>query len=669
VSVREFNKARPRYNRAASRVLLALILGAAVGNLAFFLAYGRQTGKPLLTPLQAHGAGLILATPVGAARVLAANDANQLLLFAGDRLTKRTQLAALIGGVAASPDGKTVYAGTSDGAVTVLDANLAKHRSFQVNGRVVGLKVTGGGGLLVAYGLGAFSDRYYVGFYPNPRAGNRAAFTTQVGFTITALDVLKANAVYGLLNAQVGVVDAGAGGKIAWQTTLTNPATRVLGVPQRNRVLAGDKTGALTWLDDHGHTLGQVQLGQYPIHALVFDQASGDYFAGDANGRVFALDKTMKVVLSRDVAVSGNGIEALIPNGPGSLVIVPGDGPWLDLNAAALGGVEQAARVGTTWLEFDGVMLVAILVALVFVVRRLRAVARAAWRARLAYAFVVPAIALIGVFTYYPAIAAVYYSLTDFSLRNVTQFVGLQNYQQIITSDFYFRTGLVNMALIVITSMIKAVTVPLLVAELIFWLRNKTHQYVFRTLFVLPAVVPGLVFTLLWKQVYDPRTGLLNQLLAVVGLLQLQRAWLGDAGTALWAVIGVGFPYVDAFAFLILLGGLLNINGEFFDAAKVDGASWWSRFRHIDLPLLVSQFRILLFFAITGTVQGFAAIFILTQGGPGTATYVPALQMYLRISNGDFGYASAIGVVLFAMILVATLFILRFRRQDAVEIA
>jgi len=279
----------------------------------------------------------------------------------------------------------------------------------------------------------------------------------------------------------------------------------------------------------------------------------------------------------------------------------------------------------------------------------------------------VPAIALIGVFTYYPAITAVYYSLTDFSLRNVTQFVGLQNYQQIITSDFYFRTGLVNMALIVITSMIKAVTVPLLVAELIFWLRNKTHQYVFRTLFVLPAVVPGLVFTLLWKQVYDPRTGLLNQLLAVVGLPQLQRAWLGDAGTALWAVIGVGFPYVDAFAFLILLGGLLNINGEFFDAAKVDGASWWSRFRHIDLPLLVSQFRILLFFAITGTVQGFAAIFILTQGGPGTATYVPALQMYLRISNGDFGYASAIGVVLFAMILVATLFILRFRRQDAVE--
>lgn len=662
--MRALTEARPRHNRTASRVLFALVLCAALGNLAFFLAYSRQTGKPLLTPRQARGAGLILAAPMGEGRVLAANDANQVLLFAGDRLARRAQLGALVGGLAAAPDGKTIYAGTSDGAVTVLDANLTKQRSFQVSGRVVGLRVTGAGDLLVAYGLGAYSDRYYVSLYP--RGGSRAAFTTQVAFTIMAFDTLQANAVYGLLNSQIGLVDA-AGGKIAWQTTLTNPATRVLGVPQRNRVLAGDKTGSLTWLGDRGQTLGQTQLGQFPIHALAFDQESGDYFAGDANGTVFALDKNMKVVLSR--GVTSGGIEALIPNGAGSLLVVPSDGPWLDLNVAAIGGVDQAVRVGTRWLEFDGVMLGAILVALVVAVRRLRRVARAAWRARLAYAFVLPAITLIGVFTYYPAITAVYYSLTDFSLRNVTQFVGLQNYQQIITSDFYFRTGLVNMALIVVTSIVKAVTVPLLVAELIFWLRNKVHQYVFRTLFVLPAVVPGLVFTLLWKQVYDPQTGLLNQLLAVIGLPQLQRAWLGDATTALWAVIGVGFPYVDAFAFLILLGGLLNINGEFFDAAKVDGASWWTRFRHIDVPLLVSQFRILLFFAITGTVQGFASIFILTQGGPGTATYVPALQMYLRISNGDFGYASAIGVVLFAMILVVTLFILRFRRQEAVEIA
>jgi ABC-type sugar transport system permease subunit len=171
----------------------------------------------------------------------------------------------------------------------------------------------------------------------------------------------------------------------------------------------------------------------------------------------------------------------------------------------------------------------------------------------------------------------------------------------------------------------------------------------------------------MWRQVYDPNTGLLNQLLASTGLSRFQHAWLGEDRTAIWAIVGVGFPFVSAFAFLIFLGGLLNINGEYFDAAKVDGARWWQRLMHLDLPLLLPQFRILLFFAIVGTVQGFASIFILTRGGPGTATYVPALQMYLRIADGDFGYASAIGVVLFVVIMILTVFVLRFRRNEAVE--
>jgi raffinose/stachyose/melibiose transport system permease protein len=280
-----------------------------------------------------------------------------------------------------------------------------------------------------------------------------------------------------------------------------------------------------------------------------------------------------------------------------------------------------------------------------------------------------PALLLIGLFSYYPAALAVYSSFTNYSLGAPVEFIGVRNYVQILTNDFYFRIGLINMLIITVFSVIKIITVPLLVAELVFWLQNTAHQYAFRTLFVLPTVVPGIVFTLLWRHVYDPRTGLLNELLATLGLGQFQRTWLGDPDTALWAVIAVGFPYVDAFAFLILLGGLLNINPEYYDAARVDGATSWSRFWNIDLALLRPQFRILLFFAITGTVQGFAGIFILTNGGPGYATYVPALEMYQRIAQGDLGYASAIGVLLLAMIVVATVIILRWRRQEGVETA
>jgi ABC-type sugar transport system permease subunit len=469
-----------------------------------------------------------------------------------------------------------------------------------------------------------------------------------------------------LFNSKVGALDNAHGGKTVWQTTLNYPVSRLLALPATDEVLAGDQQGNVTLLDNRGTTRDAVQLSQYPIRALAVDPTTGDYVAGDSNGALFALNRQRKLILTRNVADS---IAAVLPAGAGQLLVVPGDGPWQELNAEAIGGQGQAAQVQQLWLEVDVVLLIAILLTSVLAVRRLSALVVAAWHARLAYALVLPAIVLLGVLIYYPAALAIYYSLTNFSLGNVTEFVGLANFQQIFTEDFYFRTGMVNMLLIALTSVIKAVTVPLLVAELIFWLRNRVHQYVFRTLFVLPAVVPALVFALLWKQVYDPRTGLLNELLAVLGQSQWQQAWLGNAHTALWAIIGVGFPYVDAFAFLILLGGLLNINAEFFDAAKVDGAGWWSRFRHIDLPLLVAQFRVLLFFAVNGTVQGFAGIFILTQGGPGTATYVPALQMYLRISDGDFGYASAIGVILFAIIFVATIFILRFRRQAAIEVA
>jgi raffinose/stachyose/melibiose transport system permease protein len=284
------------------------------------------------------------------------------------------------------------------------------------------------------------------------------------------------------------------------------------------------------------------------------------------------------------------------------------------------------------------------------------------WRGRLGYLLVGPAVVIVAALTFYPALSALYYSFTDFNLSTVSQWVGLDNYRSIFGSDRYFWIGVKNMAIVVAASVLKTVSVPLLAAELVFWLRNAIHQYVFRTLFVLSAVVPTLVITLLWKQVFDPY-GLINSLLSAVGLRGWQHAWLGDEATALWSVIGAGFPYLTAFPFLIFLGGLLTINRDIYESAAIDGAGRWRRFVHVDLAHLRPQFRIVAFLALTGSVENFASIFLLTNGGPGTATYVPALEMYSRIGSGDLGYASAIGVILFAVIVAATMFILRFRRS------
>jgi ABC-type sugar transport system permease subunit len=175
--------------------------------------------------------------------------------------------------------------------------------------------------------------------------------------------------------------------------------------------------------------------------------------------------------------------------------------------------------------------------------------------------------------------------------------------------------------------------------------------------------VPGVVGVLLWKQIYDPQIGLLNETLKAFGLGHLTRAWLADANTAIWAIIFAGFPWVSIFAFLIYLGGLLNINHEIFDAAAIDGASAWQRFWDIDLKMIRPQLRLILFFTFLGSVQEYGSIWIMTRGGPGTATYVPGLQMFLQISAAEFGYASAIGFILALVVLAITVWRFRFNQQ------
>ncbi len=147
-------------------------------------------------------------------------------------------------------------------------------------------------------------------------------------------------------------------------------------------------------------------------------------------------------------------------------------------------------------------------------------------------------------------------------------------------------------------------------AELLFAIRNRFVQYGIRSLFIIPLVVPGVVGILVWVNIYDPNIGLLNQTLNALGLSQLTNVWLGNANTALAAIIGIGFPWVSPFALLIFYGGLVTIPQELFDAAKVDGASAWRRFWQVDVPLLMNQFKLLLILGFIGSVQEFQSVYL-----------------------------------------------------------
>jgi len=277
------------------------------------------------------------------------------------------------------------------------------------------------------------------------------------------------------------------------------------------------------------------------------------------------------------------------------------------------------------------------------------------WRAKSIYLCLLPGFGLLIVFQYVPAISGLYHSLYDWNPGGRSVFIGFDNFVRIF-QDPYVTKGIGNLGILIVTGLIKAILPPLIVAELIYHLRSKKLQYGLRTAFVASMVIPVVAMLLIWQNLYDPSVGLINNLLEVLGLGSLTHGWLGDPKTALWAIIFIGFPFVGILQLLVLYSGLLSIPAELIEAAKMDGATLPRIIRSIHLPLLSGQFKLLIILSLIGIIQDFNAILIITGGGPMDSTYVPALQMYYAATKfDDLGYASALGVMMFLVIMAITI--------------
>ncbi|UQN10103.1 carbohydrate ABC transporter permease [Deinococcus sp. QL22] len=270
-----------------------------------------------------------------------------------------------------------------------------------------------------------------------------------------------------------------------------------------------------------------------------------------------------------------------------------------------------------------------------------------------AYLFLLPTLLLTGYFSYYPAYTAIVRAFTDWDGLNVPTFTGFENFGRALSDPVMGQASL-NMGIWVGLGLLLALVTPLLVSELVFHLRGRRRQYVYRTLLVAPIVIPSLVLLLVWGTFYRS-DGLLNSLLGAAGLPGLQRDWLSNPDTALLSLIFLGFPYIDAFNFLLLYAGLQGIPEDVFDAAKIDGASGWRRVLTVDLPLLRPQLGLIAVLAIIGNVQYFVSPLVLTSGGPGFSTTVPALLMYFTATrDGEYGYAMAMAVLLMLVVIALT---------------
>ena len=502
-------------------------------------------------------------------------------------------------------------------------------------------------------------------------------------------------------------------GEELFSLSLRNTASAAQFSPDLQYIYYGDSRGRITKIDWAGETIAQ-ERADGEVRDLSVDPVTGDVLTLDEYGLLQKYDPDLNLIFEVEV------------EGEGRCLGVSADGKWIGvgtregdahlLNSAGeilyslkqqydtsqiYFGAERSyiVTLSADLYEFstdrlnnisqmDTLQTIALIGIIVFAVLTLEfgvltfargraleaAFFRAIYRHKAAYLMLLPSIVLILIFNYYNVFQAFYYAFTDWSQATRTmrevQFVGFDNFRRIFTEG-YFLLGVKNLLIMMAASFIKLLTVPLLLAELVFAMRTRTgessrRRYWFRLLLVLPMVVPGVVSTLMWKNIYDPNIGALNALLKAVGLESWQRVWLGDEATALWAIIFMGFPWVNSFAFLVFYGGLINIPEDLFEAAKVDGSNPAWNFFHIHLPLISPQLKMLIITTFISSVQDYGGVMLLTAGGPGTATYVPGLELYYAATRfGQYGYACAMGVLMFIVILAGSLLNLKIRTEEA----
>lgn len=278
------------------------------------------------------------------------------------------------------------------------------------------------------------------------------------------------------------------------------------------------------------------------------------------------------------------------------------------------------------------------------------------------YLTVLPTFLLVAIFSFVPVVWAFSSSLYDFEIGGDRTFVGLQNYREYF-HDPTFLKSFGNMLFLTSFAVVVSVVFPLIVARLIFAIKSERARYLYRVLFLIPNVVLGVAVVMIWKGMIYNDSGFMNEFLRAIHLPDQARGWLSDPHTVLWAVAFVGFPFAGGMNILIFYAGLTSISESVHEAAELDGASGIRKFMAIDVPLVMSQVKLLVMLTIIGGIQGFQMVFILTRGGPGFESMVPGLWMYFNaFSFQKMGYACAIGVVLFFIILILTVLNLKYFR-------
>jgi ABC-type sugar transport system permease subunit len=266
-----------------------------------------------------------------------------------------------------------------------------------------------------------------------------------------------------------------------------------------------------------------------------------------------------------------------------------------------------------------------------------------------AYLLILPTLALVAVFWWYPLFNVLYASLFKWDgIGPLDHFVGLANYRELFLEDPYFWNAVKN----TLAWMAMYVTLPVamgLAAALMLNARIRGENF-FKGVIYLPSAISLAVVSFIWGWMFHPAGGMINQLLRAIGLGALAQPWLASAPLVLPA-INVASSWVHAgFALVVFLAGLRGIPDELVEAATIDGATQGQVIRHILIPLLRPAFTVVMGWTLMLSVNVFDQINILTKGGPGRASEVLSIYLYVKtFLEHQAGVASAIGIILFIL--------------------
>lgn len=290
------------------------------------------------------------------------------------------------------------------------------------------------------------------------------------------------------------------------------------------------------------------------------------------------------------------------------------------------------------------------------------------WRRALArnlpaYLFLLPALLLFATFSWYPIVRGFIISFQRIDLRNPPEWVGFDNFRLVLQDPLFpiaWRNTLQFAGLALLLGYLLPVVLAITVNEM------RHGKAYFRLAFYLPVILPPMVTVLLWKWFYDPGPGLANTILRAVGLSS--QPWLQSPRTAMVSLVILSTWANAGGTMLLYLAALQGIPAHLYDAAEIDGANLVQRLMHITLPQLRGVMLIMLVLQIIGTMQVFTEPFVMTDGGPVNSTVTVLILLYrYAFRYGNFGAASAIGLLLFVVLVCFSILYMWLIRRFARE--